>query len=308
MNKAELKQKLTKLQYKVTQEDGTEKPFDNEYWDNKEQGIYVDIVSGEPLFSSSDKYQSGTGWPSFYNILETENIVKKEDRSFFFRKRVEVRSKTANSHLGHVFSDGPAPTGLRYCINSASLRFVKVDQLESEGYGEYKKIFEKPDLNTELATFGAGCFWGVESLFEAVEGVSSVVSGYMGGSDSSANYQRVSSGDTLHTEVVHIVFDPKVVTYEYLIKYFFRLHDPTQNNRQGPDEGFQYRSVIFAHSEEQMATATSEKQVFDDSKVFDKASVTAIEKAMKFYPAEDYHQNFYQNHPEKQVCHILRDK
>jgi peptide methionine sulfoxide reductase msrA/msrB len=133
--------KLTPLQYHITQEDGTEKPFDNEYWDNKEPGIYVDVVSGEPLFSSIDKYKSGTGWPSFTKPLVEENIVLKEDNRFFM-KRTEIRSKNANSHIGHLFNDGPEPTGLRYCMNSAGMRFVHKDNLEQEGYGEFKGLFD----------------------------------------------------------------------------------------------------------------------------------------------------------------------
>jgi methionine-R-sulfoxide reductase len=139
---SELRRELTPLQYEVTQHEGTEPAFRNEYWDNKEDGIYVDIVSGEPLFSSLDKYDSGTGWPSFCRPLEADNITTHTDRKLFMT-RTEVRSKHGDSHLGHVFNDGPNPTGLRFCMNSASMRFIPVDKLEEEGYGEYLELFRK---------------------------------------------------------------------------------------------------------------------------------------------------------------------
>ena len=141
-DKVELKKKLTPIQYKVTQEDGTEPPFKNEYWNTKDEGIYVDIVSGEALFSSKDKFDSGTGWPSFSKPLVASNFVEKEDRSLF-GKRVEVRSKLGNSHLGHVFPDGPKPTGLRYCMNSAALRFIPKNKMKLEGYEIFLKDFSK---------------------------------------------------------------------------------------------------------------------------------------------------------------------
>ena len=140
---AELRQRLTPMQYQVTQKEATERPFQNEYWDNHAAGIYVDAVSGEPLFSSLDKYDSGTGWPSFTKPLEPENIQTKTDRHLFI-ERTEVRSAHADSHLGHLFDDGPAPTGQRFCMNSASLRFIPVDQLETQGYGQYLALFKEP--------------------------------------------------------------------------------------------------------------------------------------------------------------------
>ena len=313
----EAKNRLNAMQFHVTQQCGTEPPFHNEFWNNKKPGIYVDVVSGEPLFSSLDKFDSGTGWPSFTKPLKETGVVNVADDSHGM-SRVEVRSKKANSHLGHVFADGPKPTGQRYCINSASLRFIPAEDLEKEGYGEYKMLFdqsktakelsegsEKANSDYELATFAAGCFWGVESLFKQVKGVLETTVGYTGGTASNPTYRQVCTGITGHAEAVQMKYDPRKVSYEELLSLFWRMHDPTTPNRQGPDVGTQYRSAIFYHDEAQRKAAERSKEEFDRSGVYLKKATTQIVPSSTFYEAEDYHQDYF----EKQgggACHTLR--
>jgi peptide methionine sulfoxide reductase msrA/msrB len=308
MDSGNLKTKLTPMQYRVTRECGTEPPFANEFWDNRRPGIYVDVVSGEPLFSSLDKFESGTGWPSFTRPLVRDNVVEKADNSLGM-VRTEVKSAKAGSHLGHVFEDGPAPAGLRYCINSASLRFIPAESLEREGYGAYKKLFAKePAGGTEQATFAAGCFWGVEHAFKQVPGVVSTAVGYTGGHTENPTYQAVCSDTTGHAEAVLVTFDPKVIPYGRLLDFFWAIHDPTTPDRQGPDVGSQYRSAIFYHSEEQKAEAEKSRARLDSSHKFKGRVVTGIAPASTFYPAEEYHQDYFSKHPERAACHIISKK
>lgn len=314
--KDDLKNKLSPMQYKVTQQCGTEPPFQNEYWDNHAEGIYVDIVSGEALFSSKDKFDSGSGWPSFTKPIKSGMVTEKSDLSHGMR-RVEVRSKDADSHLGHVFPDGPGPEGLRYCINSASLKFIPVDQLEAQGYGEYLSLFkdskvtpsaEKGVVATEeTAVLAGGCFWGVEELIRQLPGVISTEVGYTGGSIPSPTYDMMTTGRTGHAESVKIVFDPRKLSYADLLRYFFRLHDPTTLNRQGNDRGTQYRSAIFYTTPEQKRVAEEVLKEVGASGKWSAPLVTEVTPASAWYRAEEYHQDYLQRNPNGYTCHYLRE-
>jgi len=316
-DKASALKKLSPLQFRVTQKDDTEPPFKNKYWDNKRDGIYVDVVSGEALFSSKEKYKSGTGWPSFYDTIAKKNIILKKDSKLFIT-RTEVRSKNADSHLGHLFKDGPKPTGLRYCMNSASLKFIPVEDLEKEGYKEYLKMFDKKpsgedaqkirsSSSTDFAIFAGGCFWGMEELFSKFKGVVDTEVGYTGGDSSASTYNEVKTGKTGHAEALKIYFNKTEVTYEELLHFFFKIHDPTTLNRQGNDVGSQYRSAVFVKNEEQRDKVKKVIKEVTDLKRFKNPIVTEVEDQSKFNTAEAYHQDYLKKNPGGYTCHFIRD-
>lgn len=298
---------LTELQKEVTLCSATEPPFTNKYYLHKDVGLYLDVISGVPLFSSFDKYDSGSGWPAFTKPLKREEITMHEDLSHNM-KRVEVKAHDSDAHLGHVFEDGPQDKGgLRYCINSASLRFVRYTDLKEQGLkDEYAHLFK----NVKDAYFGGGCFWGVEELFSRLDGVYNVTSGYMGGESQNPSYELVSTGASGHIEVVRVTYDQSKISYFDLLHYFFRLHDPTTPNRQGVDVGQQYSSVIFTETANEKTQAKALIDYMNQKKIFSKPIVTQVREYVPFYDAEDYHQDYYQKKYKGtnvgQICHTLR--
>ncbi len=325
---AELRERLSPIEFEVTQRDATEPPFNNRYWDNHEPGLYVDVATGEPLFSSRDKFDSGTGWPSFSRPIDEGRIVSRSDTQHGMR-RTEVRSKVGDSHLGHVFEDGPRPSGLRYCINSAALRFIPERELVAAGYGQYGQAVGAPASTAahtdnvcatapsggepgcaatlETAILAGGCFWGMQDIIRKIPGVVSTDVGY-GGGKAGVSYEEVRSGRTGNAEAVRVVFDPKRLSFEDLLEnWFFRMHDPTTLDRQGNDVGSQYRSAIFAATPEQRAAAERVIKRVDASGKWPRPLVTQVTDGGAFTVAEGYHQDYLQKNPGGYTCHYLRD-
>lgn len=290
---AEWKKVLSPNLYAVAREADTERAFTGSMWKDETKGTYYCAACGYKLFKSYQKFTSSCGWPSFFEQDNKQSITFKPDNSFGMQ-RIEALCGRCGSHLGHLFDDGPEPTGKRYCMNAISLDFVPDDLKSNKSVG-----------NLETIVLGGGCYWCVEAVYENLEGITKVVSGFSGGTVANPSYEEVCTGRTGAAEVVEITYDKTKTNLDEIFQVFFTVHDPTTLNRQGADVGTQYRSVIFYKNDEQKKAAESIINELNSKNVYSRKVVTALEPFNAFYPAEDYHQNYYNNNKEKPYCQMV---
>lgn len=296
LSEKEWKEKLSEAQYFVLREKGTERPHTGKFLMHKKNGTYTCAGCGAPLFSSSSKFDSHCGWPSFDQELEEGRIKKIKDNSHGM-SRIEIVCARCDGHLGHVFDDGPTETGLRYCVNSLSLAFE-----EEKASPSTEKI---PSSSTTEAILGGGCFWCVEAVYQQLKGVVKVESGYSGGKYPNPTYKEVCTGNSGHAEVVKVTYHPNEVSFKEILEVFFSVHDPTTLNRQGNDVGTQYRSVIFYTNANQKAVAEEVIASLNREKVYSNPVVTEVSPLQEFYKAEDYHQNYYNDNQSQPYCRMV---